>query len=127
MKQPLYICAIAIGALFSGNAAAQTDPTLKDSSAIIFADDPIALMLDSLSRLMYFDAPVVKANKYNFPADSVPNYSDSVYAMRLMKLDAESPFDLIYNNAVRSYVEMYAVRNAPRFSVCSGCLNIIFQ
>lgn len=110
MKHYLYISILTVTVFCSENTVAQTDPSLKDSSAIIFADDPIASMLDSLSRLMYFDAPIVKANKYNFPPDSIPNYSDSIYALRLMKLDSESPFDLVYNNAVRSYIEMYAVR-----------------
>ncbi|MBI3501512.1 MAG: LysM peptidoglycan-binding domain-containing protein [Bacteroidetes bacterium] len=95
---------------FQHLAFSQTE--LKDSSGIIFSDDPIASMLDSLSHLKIFEktALQIHPNKYHFPLDSVPNYSDSVYAMRLAKLDAESPFYLIYNNAVRSYIELYAVR-----------------
>lgn len=107
-----HILYLAILLLFSSNyCAAQVAENIKDSSAIIFSDDPIAAMLDSLSRLKFFDKPdYSKKNKFNFPIDSVPNYSDSVYAMRLAKLDSESPFDLIYNNAVRSYIDLYAVR-----------------
>ena len=95
-------------ALFAQN----TETLPKDSSSFIFNGDPIASMLDSLSRMKFFDKASLQItpNKYNFPLDSVPNYSDSVYSMRLAKLDAESPFDLIYNNAVRSYIEMYAAR-----------------
>ncbi len=84
----------------------------KDSSSLILNDDPIASMLDSLSHLKIFERTSLQLhpNKYHFPLDSVPNYSDSIYSSRLAKLDAESPFDLIYNSAVRSYIELYAVR-----------------
>ncbi|MBI4930924.1 MAG: LysM peptidoglycan-binding domain-containing protein [Bacteroidetes bacterium] len=109
-------------------SSAQSDPISKDSSAIIFADDPIASMLDSLSRVMYFDKSTLEItpNKYHFPIDSVPNYSDSIYAMRLAKLDAESPFDLIYNNAVRSYIELYAVRKRAMVSRMLGMSKMYF-
>ena len=128
MKRYLYICITASTLTFSGIAFAQPATDIKDSSAIIFADDPIASMLDSLSRMMYFDKSTLEItpNKYHFPIDSIPNYSDSVYAMRLAKLDAESPFDLIYNNAVRSYIELYAVRKRAMVSRMLGMSKMYF-
>ncbi|MEK6615983.1 MAG: LysM peptidoglycan-binding domain-containing protein [Bacteroidota bacterium] len=100
----------------------------KDSSSILFNDDPIASMLDSLSRLMFFDKSTlaITPNKYHFPLDSIPNYSDSIYALRLAKLDAESPFDLIYNNAVRNYIELYAVRKRAMVSRMLGMSKMYF-
>lgn len=108
---------------------AQKPETLpKDSSSFIFNDDPIASMLDSLSRLKFFDKSSLQItpNKYNFPLDSVPNFSDSIYSARLSKLDAESPFDLIYNNAVRSYIEMYAVRKRGMVQRMLGMSQLYF-
>jgi membrane-bound lytic murein transglycosylase D len=92
--------------------SAQNSVSFSKDSTGMFADDPIAAMLDSLNRLKIFDMVFVSAapNKYGFPFDSVPNYPDSIYAMRLKKLDAESPFDLVYNQAVRNYIELYTVR-----------------
>ncbi len=129
MKRLLYICAIITGSLFSAPAYSQTSDTLfKDTTGTIFADDPIASMLDSLSRMMFFDKSTldITPNKYGFPVDSIPNYSDSVYRMRLAKLDAESPFDLIYNNAVRSYIEMYAVRKRATVARMLGLSKMYF-
>lgn len=129
MKRSLYISVLVMGVFFSTPSFSQHVDTLpKDSSAIIFADDPIAAMLDSLSRMMYFDKSTldITPNKYGFPIDSIPNYSDSVYRMRLEKLDAESPFDLIYNNAVRSYIEMYAVRKRATVSRMLGLSKMYF-
>ena len=117
-----------LGVLFSATASAQSpDPAPKDSSGIIFSDDPIASMLDSLSSVKFSYKPDYSLkNKYNFPIDSVPNYSDSIYSLRLAKLDAESPFDLIYNNAVRSYIELYAVRRRAMVSRMLGMSDYYF-
>ena len=117
----------------SGNSFAFTttktgDTLVKDTTSGTFADDPIAAMLDSLSRLKFFDKAALQItnNKYKFPIDSVPNYSDSVYSIRLAKLDAESPFDLIYNNAVRSYIELYAVRKRAMVERMLGMSQLYF-
>jgi membrane-bound lytic murein transglycosylase D len=129
MKRYFYIILFSAGLFLSENSSAQSpDQPTKDSTGIIFPDDPIAAMLDSLSRMMYFDKSTldITPNKYGFPVDSVPNYSDSIYAMRLAKLDAESPFDLIYNNAVRSYIEMYAVRKRATVSRMLGLSKMYF-
>jgi len=78
-------------------------------------DDPIVAALDSLYKLDMFEKGYQKANpqansKYNFSPDSIPRYDASVYASRLAKLDAMSPFNLQYNEVVRGYIEMYAMR-----------------
>lgn len=96
--------------LFSGSINAQVayNPDLM-------LDDPIASALDSLHNLNMFEKGYAKihypkANKYNFPPDSVPRYDDEVYEQRLKKLDAASPFDLQYNSVVKGYIEMYTMR-----------------
>ena len=78
-------------------------------------DDPIAAALDSLSSLNLFEKGYArisypKSSKYHFTPDSVPHYDDMIYEARLAKLDAESPFDLQYNNVVKGYIEMYTMR-----------------
>lgn len=87
----------------------------KDDTVIPFADDPIAAMLDSLARLRHFEKGYMKpasakTGKFQFAPDSVPRYDDMVYEARLAKLDAQSPFDLVYNDVVKGYIELYAVR-----------------
>jgi membrane-bound lytic murein transglycosylase D len=75
-------------------------------------DDPIAAALDSLSHLNFFEKgyDVVKSPNFHFSADSIPEYSDAVYAERFAKLDANTPFDLQYNSVVKQYILMYAHR-----------------
>lgn len=94
-------------------------------SCSLFPEDPIVYLLDSVANLKFFEKEfaivgVRQENKYNFSPDSVPFYSDSIYELRFSKLDAESPFDLQYNCAVRSYIDLYAVRKRELVSKVVG-------
>ncbi len=97
----------------------------------VFQDDPIASALDSLALVNYFEKGKVKptagnAGKYHFAADSIPRYDAGVYEARLQKLDDESPFDLEYNDAVRGYIELYAVRKRELVSRAMGLSQLYF-
>lgn len=100
--------------LFSIGIQAQTGAgnTANKKDTIQFQDDPIAASLDSLSHLNFFEQgyDVVKSSNYHFAPDSIPWYSDAVYTERMAKLDANSPFDLQYNNVVKQYINLYARR-----------------
>ncbi|HTA81318.1 MAG TPA: transglycosylase SLT domain-containing protein [Bacteroidia bacterium] len=106
----LAICMVtAIG--FSKAAAYHRMGPGKDSTQIL-TDDPIAASLDSLSQLNFFEKgfDVVKSPKYNFAPDSIPVYSEKEVEDRFAKLDAQTPFGIQYNNVVKDYITMYAVR-----------------
>lgn len=85
----------------------------KDS--VLFVDDPIAAMLDSLMHNTYI-ASIPKTqtqhgNKYHFAKDSIPVADPVTVETRLAKLNAQSPFDLVYNNEVQAYINLYSIRN----------------
>lgn len=100
--------------LFAGSPFfAQTPSSYQPPE--ITADDPILAALDSLYKLDLFEkgyGKVVypKNPKYTFAHDSIPRYDETIYALRLTKLDAVSPFDLEYNPVVKGYIDMYTVR-----------------
>lgn len=97
-----------------------------------FKDDPVAAALDSLVTLKIFDNTSSRqfkksvGNKYNFPPDSVPRYSDLVYEARMAKLNAKSPIKLEYNDEVRRYIELYAVRKREQVSRMLGLAELYF-
>ncbi len=98
-------------------------------SAPGFQDDPIAAMLDSLVQLNIFEKsskPSPGANKFNYAHDSVPRFSDAVIAQRLNKMDGTSPFDFVYNDQVKSYIEMYAHRKRILMSKVLGLSELYF-
>jgi membrane-bound lytic murein transglycosylase D len=94
-------------------------------------DDPIASMLDSLLNQKMFETsfskPVFpKNNKYKFTQDSVPKYDDYTFQARLAKLDALSPFDLVYNEHVKGFINLYAVRKRESVSRMMGVAQLYY-
>jgi len=77
--------------------------------------DPIADALDSLQQLAFFSCNTEKTDSCIALAASnqsshIPHFEDLVYEARLAQLDAISPFDLVFNPQVKSYINLYANR-----------------
>ncbi|MDI1354652.1 MAG: transglycosylase SLT domain-containing protein [bacterium] len=94
-------------------------------------ENPIADMLDSLSTQKMFETafskPVFpKNNKYHFAEDSIPLYDDYTYQARIAKLDAVSPFDLIYNPHVKGFIDLYALRKRESVSRMMGVAQLYY-
>lgn len=97
----------------------------------LVVEHPIADMLDSLSTQKMFETafsrPVFpKNNKYHFAEDSVPRYDDYTFQARLAKLDALSPFDLVYNEHVKGFINLYAVRKRESVSRMMGVAQLYY-
>lgn len=93
-------------------------------------DSPIAQMLDSLAGIKFFQdyyfqeeslAPV-----YRMPIDDVPVYSDSVYEARIKVLNALTPINLVYNQHVRDFINLYAFRKRALTTRVLGLAQIYF-
>lgn len=107
---------------------AQVVPSL---TAVNQNDDPIAAMLDSIQNIKMFEMGFSKAvfprnNKYKFKEDSVPLYDDYTFQARLAKLDAVSPFDLVYNEHVRGFINLYCVRKREGVSRMMGMAQLYY-
>jgi len=122
-----FILLIASAGAFSNN----TFKGKGDSTLVLIPDDPIAAMLDSLMTMQYFevnrfttDTSMLNIHKYK--ADQIPNFDDFIYEIRLAKLNAKSPFDLVYNSAVKGYIDLYSVRKRETVSRMLGLAQIYF-
>jgi membrane-bound lytic murein transglycosylase D len=94
-------------------------------------DNPIAAMLDSLSTQRMFETGFLKPvfpknNKYKFEEDSIPRYDDYTFQSRLAKLDAVSPFDLVYNEHVKGFINLYTVRKRESVSRMMGVSQLYY-
>lgn len=94
-------------------------------------DDFIAAALDSLANLKYFEGFECASDKeienvFGFNQGFVPVYSDSVYYDRLRKLDASTPIKLTYNQYVRDYIDLYAVKKRALTERVMGLAQIYF-
>lgn len=112
----------------------QGNPATADTSQSAFEfikDDFIAASLDSLAGLKYFEGfecPTDETlkNVFGFTPGFVPVYADSVYYNRLRKLDAASPISLTYNQYVKDYIELYAMRKRGLTERVMGLAQIYF-
>lgn len=94
-------------------------------------DMPIVRALDSLANVKFFqDYYLVPdeqiSNIYQFPFDEVPNYPDSVVAERIAELDRNTPFEFIYNQHVKDFINLYAIRKRELTSRALGLAVIYF-
>ncbi len=97
----------------------------------VMVDDPVAAMLDSLANKKVLEFAFTKPafpknNKYHFEADSIPRYDDYTFEARLAKLDAVSPFDLVYNSHVKGFIDLYTVRRRTLVSRMMGLAQLYY-
>jgi len=99
-------------AVFSQNNAAATPDTTRPF--IIAPDDHISAMLDSLAQLKIFQNIDARHDNHaalrKLPRDYVPVFPDSVIEKRLRSMNDNSPFEFVYNDAVRAFIDLYANR-----------------
>jgi len=91
------------------------------------AYDPIAATLNSLVNLNYiqrlnFASSGTQQN--NFQPYEIPSYSEEVYAQRISKI--QSPMPLVYNQQVREYIDMYALRKRGLTERVMGLAQLYF-
>jgi membrane-bound lytic murein transglycosylase D len=88
-------------------------------------------MLDSLQfsaafESINFTCDTSKLNIFNYCPDLVPMFSDQVYEARLKLLDEKSPCDLVFNPAVKTYIDVYAIRKRALVSRVLGLSHLYF-
>lgn len=104
---PLILFFLSSGsALLAQQKVGSDEEVLKESKDIIGN-------LDSLMNLWYLKKTTPVKNRksvniYGFKPDEVPDYPDSVYISRLAKL--ESPLPYTYNDKVKAFINLYAMR-----------------
>ncbi|MCC6250975.1 MAG: transglycosylase SLT domain-containing protein [Bacteroidia bacterium] len=103
----------------------------KDTSYVFIPDDPIVAMLDSMQLTKYFECNSYLSDSCLFDVENykpsfIPYFDDIVYEARLAQLDQETPFDLVYNKAVKAYIDMYSLRKRILVSRLIGLSQVYF-
>ncbi len=132
-KARLILSFFAISIFVSSVSAQNISDTsvIKYKAPVVSKDNPIAAALDSVANLRCFEkntfsTDVSKLNKYKFAAGYVPVYPDSIYAQRIAKLNAKSPFGLIYNSDVKAFIDLYAVKKPKLTARTLGLAELYF-
>ena len=99
------------------------------TGAYLISDDPIAAMLDSLSRQKYLETfnfcPPQNILNTGIELD-IPFFSDSIIMKRLQKLNLNTTMELSYNAMVAGYIELYANKRRTLTSKMLGLSEIYF-
>jgi len=119
--------------VFTVGGFAQQADTIKntDSESVLASDNPILAAIDSMVATGYFESlgfndNVIELNINGYSKDSVPTFDSTTYANRFLKINAESPFSLVYNNFVKGYVNLYAKRRKRITAKMLGMAPIYF-
>ena len=108
------------------------DPSIADSSSIKLKEDtPSYSRLDSLWILEQLSAQQIEVdtnvlNKWSYSSDSIPLFEDSLIQARLSLLNEQTPFNLSYNRAVRTQINIYANTYRNHVSRMLGKANYYF-
>ncbi|MFB6307138.1 MAG: transglycosylase SLT domain-containing protein, partial [Flavobacteriales bacterium] len=103
----------------------------KADSVILKDDNPRISAMDSLLKLKVFKkdsfiTDTSKLNVYNYPADSIPTFEDSVYKKRVHELNKKSPIELQYNDKVKAFIKLYANKKRNLTSRFLGLSEVYF-
>lgn len=135
MKKSIFLPLIGFFLLFPllQSLGQRTTQSLEDtiSREDFIKDDFIAAALDSLANLKYFEgyecaSDAELENIFGFSPGFVPQYADSVYRQRLYSLDASTPIALTYNQYVKDYIELYAMKKRALTQRVMGLAQIYF-
>ncbi|HRD51033.1 MAG TPA: LysM peptidoglycan-binding domain-containing protein [Flavobacteriales bacterium] len=124
---PFTLRHLAFALLLPSAALAQNDP----GPLALPADDPIMARLDDLANLHWikhspFTTDTAHHNVHGFAADHVPAWTEADMRHRLAVLDANTPFELVYNRVVQSYIDLYVVRKREMSSRMLGLAELYF-
>ena len=87
--------------------------------------------MDSLWSLEQLSAQQIetdtnKLNRWDYASDSIPFFSDSLIQVRLSNLNEQTPFELVYNQAVKTQINVYANTYRNHVSRMLGKANYYF-
>lgn len=90
-------------------------------------NEQIISALDCLVHLTFFQSPapdLLRTNAFGFALQDVPKYPDSIIDARLRHL--ESPMPMVFNNHVRGFIDLYAVRRKAHTERIMGLSSYYF-
>ena len=110
MNKPILFLLFCSALLSSHLLSASVSDSLSFS---LQEEDPKLAQMDSLWSLEQFSAQQIetdtsKLNRWDYASDSIPFFSDSLIQLRLSNLNEQTPFELVYNQVVKTQINVYA-------------------
>jgi membrane-bound lytic murein transglycosylase D len=107
---------------------AQEPVTDTARAPVTLAGDPVSSMLDSLADLTIFRENAFPKGTKNttYHDDYIPYFSDSTYRERIAGMNDQSPFEYVYNDKVRMFIDLYAYKKRGLTARIIGLSQIYF-
>jgi len=102
---------------------AEFDLLIKDSEVLVTLDK---LLYEKFYKKSFFTLDTTTQNQLTFEVGEIPTYPDSIYEQRIEALNIETPFELIYNKEVKSFINLYAVKKRELTARMLGLAEIYF-
>ena len=98
---------------------------------IVEESDIMMGMIEDIADIPYFEQHKLESsskseNIYNYPEGFVPTFPDSVYAERIENLRSQTTIELVFNNHVKSFIDVYAVKKRDHMCKILGLADIYF-
>ena len=104
---------------------------LADGDTTLYLEDPPMLQaieadLFKFYQKKYFTLDTTGMSNSEFAAGDVPTYSDSVYDKRIQALNINTPIELTYNQEVKKYINVYAIKKRKLTAKMLGLSELYF-
>ncbi|MFN5620083.1 MAG: hypothetical protein ACK478_02165, partial [Flavobacteriales bacterium] len=114
MKKYIFAC-MALFIALAGAAESVKDSLPVNPPLNLRPDDPELAEIDNILVAGYlnhycFSADECLLNAFGYSPETVPAFTPEVVANRMAVLDRNTPFDLVYNNTVQGFIDLYAAR-----------------
>ncbi len=109
---------------YSGHSDIEEDQSMLSGSELV-------RQLDSLTTIKFFDKyefindPEV-LNIYGYAPDEIPVFNDSIYETRIGILNALTPAELVYNQHVKAFINLYVKKGRKQTARMLGLKEIYF-
>lgn len=137
MKQTLLIILLIGATLMARSQVIDTIPEMEADSLLVadsiedIEDSEVTIMFESLVNLPYFGneylkIDTVEMNIYGYDHGEVPVFPDSVYRQRIEYLATQTTLPLAYNDYVKRFIELYAVKRRGLTGRMLGLAHVYF-
>jgi membrane-bound lytic murein transglycosylase D len=117
--------------ILSGFAALAQPTGTGEGSFSIQKDDPAIQAIDRILVSGYlnhycFSTDSTLLNPFGYEKDQLPSFTSEIISQRMKNLDADTPFDLVYNSTVQGFIDLYAVRRKDVTAKVLGLSQLYF-
>ena len=137
MKKNILLVLLFLVATVAQSQVIDTVPEMEADSLLVIdtiedvEDSEVTKMFESLLTLPYFGneylrIDTVEMNIYGYDYSEIPVFPDSVYRQRIECLAAQTTLPLAYNNYVKKFIELYAVKRRGLTGRMLGLAHVYF-